>query len=741
MAVGDVDQHIYAFRSSFNDFFDELIRLDSPDVLSLDTNYRSSENIVALSEAFISPQRKETSQKHMKSSRFKKCNNPNFLIKNDDSASEAENVYQIIKYLKKNNKIRTYSDVAILYRKHSDKTIANLRALFDADDEIDYSIRGQSDLADQNEVRSLILMLWYVARKTDFGYIPSSDELKEMNLKAFCGEYFEPVLWSLEDSTKSYLSELQDSFYNEVIRIENDFRKNAGQGRVSAVGRIKKNENQDTLIEIFKKVRMPEINLNEIDDEEDRSFFESLNEIREEVNSPEPPTVLDVFYRLLSLGNIFEDVESNYNEISNLALLTQTLYNYESFVSKTDLRGAFYFLKNMVSEYESHQEEKPDGVQMMTIHAAKGLEFPVTIITSLENGNFPMAVKDPKREKDYIFPANTYYSPNDCLEYKKILKEENGKLVHKSISIEEENELEIQEEDRVLYVAMTRAADLLILSAVGNPPEQLARIEEHLTDFSYDELANVEIIEHYDSSQNEKLKLNYSSFSTYNLCPFMYDLIYNHGFRLSSEDVTNLGTVFHEVMEKVNLQLMENRKPSKDQLKDITRDVYSSMFDIESTSDEFEKLERNILNYYETYSRDLDVLESELPFEIERENYILNGAIDLIYRLGGDEIAILDYKNAEHDDYKIAHYEKQLYIYASALMELSDFNKFTIRQGITHFVKTDYRNEVEITHDAVLKQLEKLNEVALKITDEKAFPKNRSNFCDSCKFKIICTNS
>ena len=124
-AVGDVDQHIYAFRSSFNDFFDELIRLDSPDVLSLDVNFRSTDNIVKLTEEFITPQRKETSQKHMRSN-SKGYDNPNFLLENKTNADEAENVYEIIKFLKLNNLIKDYSDVAVLYRKHTDKTIANL---------------------------------------------------------------------------------------------------------------------------------------------------------------------------------------------------------------------------------------------------------------------------------------------------------------------------------------------------------------------------------------------------------------------------------------------------------------------------------------------------------------------------------------------------------------------------------------------------------------------------------------
>ena len=46
--------------------------------------------------------------------------------------------------------------------------------------------------------------MWYISRNTDFGYVPSKGELKELNLKALCGEYFETSFFSLDDSTKEY---------------------------------------------------------------------------------------------------------------------------------------------------------------------------------------------------------------------------------------------------------------------------------------------------------------------------------------------------------------------------------------------------------------------------------------------------------------------------------------------------------------------------------------------------------
>jgi len=730
-AVGDVDQHIYAFRSSFNDFFDELIRLDNPDVLSLDVNFRSTENIVNLTEAFITPQRKETSQKHMRSN-GKAYNNPNFLLVNENSDDEAQNVYSIIKRLKEMG--LKDSDIAVLYRKHSDKTVANLIEKFNSDDDINYSVRGQADLASQNEVKSIITLLWYLSRNTRLGYVPSKDELKELSLKAFCGEYFEPVFWSLEDSTKSYLSDLQKNYEDEILRIENEIRQNRGDGKVRAVHNVKKNEDQDTLNEIFKNLQLPIINIDKVH-ENDKEFFMKLDELRDKIESEEPPTILSVFYELIAMGDLFTDIEANYRKIANLAILTQTITNYESFISETDLRGVMFFIMNSIENYESYQKEV-EGVQLMTIHAAKGLEFPVTIITSLEKDKFPMVSRDPNREKDFIFPNDTYYTPNECLKYKTILKEENGELKHKSISIEEENHLNDEEEDRILYVAMTRAADLLILSTIGEMPTQIENIRDCTVPFSMDELSNVTIEESYESPKGEQLVLNYSKYTQYKSCPFKYDLGYNLGFARPGIKAANRGTVFHEIMETVNLKLLYGVKISIEELSQITYDTYKSMFDIGENPEEFEEFRANVINYYEKYSLEREVLAAELPFEIDKGNYLLNGAIDLIYKVSDDEIVILDYKYAQYDEDHIDGYTKQLYIYAAALKELDEYKDYTIRKAITHFVLGDYQHVVEINDEVMENELNGLNDVALKI-DNGCFSKD-SRECDRCSYRLIC---
>ena len=812
-AVGDVDQHIYAFRSSFNDFFDELEKIDSLEPLHLDVNFRSTENIVNLTEEFIRPQRESKEREMHMESDGKCCNNSNFVIENKDKDEESANIYNIIKTLI-NNGVKE-SDIAVLYRKHSSKTIAKLVETFKKEG-INFSIKGQKDLKEQSEVKSIITLLWYITRKTFVGYTPSSAELDEsddLNLKAFCRE---TPLWSLDDSTKEYLCELQGSYYKDVTEKEYDFTnndlnedKNKWEEKycekhgedpseyeffTNKVRNIKNRQTQDALNEIFEDCQLPIIDIEEITNPIDKEFFKQLEKIRDEIKSKDsqttqnsesddeekqPLTILKVFYKLIALSNLYE-YKLSYNEIANLAILTQTISNYETFIYDTDFRGAFFFLKNAIKKYDAYQKEG-DGVQLMTIHSAKGLEFPVTIIPSLQRSNFPPAVEDPNRENDYRYGVGTYYTPNDCLEYKTTLKkDENDKWIHKPISIEEENNFEKEEEDRVLYVAMTRAKYLLILSTIDKVPCQIKRIKdldetinckaEELNEERINEL--LDPVEFECEKQDEKelppedeiesleepVVLNYSKYTQYNSCPFKFDLSYNLGFRRLGGKAANRGTVFHEIMQNLNLKLKEGEIVNKEKLAEITYEAYNSMFDIEkaysspkedlSKEDkqkikDYEEFKNNVEEYYYKYSVNREVLDAELDFELFRGNYILNGAIDLIYKDSDGELVVLDYKYAKYKPEHFEGYFKQAYIYASALREIPEY-EVKIKKAIIHFVlgtedsDDDFQCEVPIYESTMNDEKEMLKDVANKIYAEEYGEAKDPKECEHCSYRYFC---
>jgi ATP-dependent helicase/nuclease subunit A len=99
-------------------------------------------------------------------------------------------------------------------------------------------------------------------------------------------------------------------------------------------------------------------------------------------------------------------------------------------------------------------EESADGVRLMTVHTAKGLEFPIVILADMTAN---IAQKDPDR----------YLDPERRLCALRLMRCAPWELSEHDAM---EHEREIAEGVRVAYVAATRARDLLVVTAVGDQP-------------------------------------------------------------------------------------------------------------------------------------------------------------------------------------------------------------------------------------------------------------------------------
>ncbi len=121
-------------------------------------------------------------------------------------------------------------------------------------------------------------------------------------------------------------------------------------------------------------------------------------------------------------------------------------------------------------------DTETNSVQIMTIHASKGLEFPITVVSGLSSiigNNYDTLLVSRSQEIEFYLGRNkdkTWIASDGYQELKEKV-------------IAEEDRLEL---NRLLYVGVTRAQDHLILSAVANPGEVRARsnsIVERLNQF------------------------------------------------------------------------------------------------------------------------------------------------------------------------------------------------------------------------------------------------------------------
>lgn len=119
----------------------------------------------------------------------------------------------------------------------------------------------------------------------------------------------------------------------------------------------------------------------------------------------------------------------------------------------------------------------------MTVHASKGLEFPVVILASLRDNGFPLKFRD-------IDAESVTYTPERFFAYDKY--DGDAQTSH------------IQEEERVIYVAKTRAEDELILSSIVKDSDD--DVQNTLNEYTQE---NVRLIEKGPERINDVIDKNF----------------------------------------------------------------------------------------------------------------------------------------------------------------------------------------------------------------------------------------
>ncbi len=253
-----------------------------------------------------------------------------------------------------------------------------------------------------------------------------------------------------------------------------------------------------------------------------------LGRFREDARWELPGRILYQFLKETGyLGRLGNHQEENPEEKTrNIALFFDIISRFES-VARYPLAGAFIdYLDSLMEAGDDPQASPPEGgddaVQVLTIHKAKGLEFPVVIVAGIAEGNFPS-----RGRSDYP----------DLPE---------GLIRERVIS----PDFHIQEERRLFYVAMTRAKKELHLFGVrnfgGKRPRKISRflmeaLDRPISSFTAVPASPGDIIARHqpppasasrtaDNTAGEILHLTSRHFDDYLTCPLKYK--YVHVMRL-----------------------------------------------------------------------------------------------------------------------------------------------------------------------------------------------------------------
>lgn len=392
-----------------------------------------------------------------------------------------------------------------------------------------------------------------------------------------------------------------------------------------------------------------------------------------------------------------------------------------------------------------------DAVQLMTVHGAKGLEFPQVFLLRINSKKFPAT----ERSRVFEFPAA-------------LMKEG-----------EPAEQFHIQEERRLFYVALTRAENRLTLTTLtekkGKIPvfvedilmepaikrrdvHQLSpKLPEVLPTVKTDSPGTIDpqlfpasaeaakifsriadwALEFHPPTP-EPLTLSPSAVSGYRSCPQQFLFSRSWSLKEGPKAVLSFGSVMHTTIKRFVDQL---RKGVKLPFEEVAR-----IFETEWTSAGFEDdyqesgykkdgLEQLRAFHASTLEAPPQILEQEKSFELPLENNVtIIGRMDQVNSLGRKDVEIVDYKTGKPKKDLDAKKDLQLSLYALAAKEIFEWNPVRL---VFHYLQN---NQIQVTtRDA--KQLDE----AQKIVQEAAadirageYPPKPGFVCRSCAYKPIC---
>ena len=333
--VGDDDQCIYEWRGAdINNILDFEKDFPEAKVVKLEQNYRSFSNIIDAAHSVVSNNK---GRKGKKLWTDKNSGEKVLYQLLDDEKAEARFIASQIEILKHGE--RKYSDFAILYRVNA-QSQALEKALALAD--IPYRVLAGLRFYDRKEVKDLLAYMRLVTNPKDS---LSLERVINVPKRGIGNTTVEKLVT---------LAKVQDISLFEVLQDEEVVDSLSAKTRDSV-----------------------------------HDFMELITSLQKEKDDMKVSDVYDVI--LKKSGYMQSLIDQNTIEaesrIENLLEFKSVIYDYEK--ENPDITiDEFMESISLVAEVDNHDPSE-DAVTLMTLHAAKGLEFPIVFMPGMEEGLFP----------------------------------------------------------------------------------------------------------------------------------------------------------------------------------------------------------------------------------------------------------------------------------------------------------------------------------------------------------------
>lgn len=387
-----------------------------------------------------------------------------------------------------------------------------------------------------------------------------------------------------------------------------------------------------------------------------------------------------------------------------------------------------------------------DSVKIMTVHAAKGLEFKTVFVVNAVDKKFPTI----NRSEKIAIP---------------------DELVKETIVPSKDAHLE--EERRLFYVALTRAKENLFITGAKDcggvrekkPSRFISEMGLEITEVHDAEMFSSKLDLLRDMAElgapeiikDEPLILpeqfSFSQLAAFTTCPLQYKFAFILKIP-APEDKPSLifGRVMHSILftflspiisgkQDLQTNLFGSEKSpliNKERLFEIFKEYWEvDGYDTKEQREEFLIKGKSALNSFWEYWQNIDerevlFLEKRFSFKIAGE--VIKGAIDRVDILPDGRLEVIDYKTGSPKDKLNESSRRQLILYQLFLEEF-------LGRKIARLSYYYLENGSIVSFEANEKEKEKLiKEFTEKIKEIKKgnFPPNPGEMCKFCDFKGIC---
>jgi len=292
-----------------------------------------------------------------------------------------------------------------------------------------------------------------------------------------------------------------------------------------------------------------------------------------------------------------------------------------------------------------------DAVQVMTVHQAKGLEFPVVVLGAAMNGRLPAT----RRRDRYEIPAEMRASGPP-----------------------EVGDPHLVDERKLFYVAATRARDLLIIGTADVVNKRGGGPSPFLTEMFGDDLhaaadltgAYVEAVESRpEAGRGPRQRHSFSQLAYFLQCPVRYKFAVLYGLQVPWLDPVDFGANVHRALEAIHQRVLVGYIPTEEDLPVIVAETWISSGrarperEAEYRVAAVNQLRRYLREHGDSLSR---VLQAETSFSFPlADHQMLLGKIDLLRHADDDGgVEVVDFKTSGAAPVEVEQIDLQLDLYA-----------------------------------------------------------------------------